>query len=407
MRPRAPTGEDVPLTDLVAYVTERCQLGCAYCNVHKGRGRRTLDAAALVAGIDRFLRHPPAAKRITLTGGEPLLAWRALRTAIPAARRLADARGIDLRLALFTNAVALDRERFRFLDDAGVRVVVSIDGPAEVHDARRPFRSGRRSSHAAAWRGVAGIPRRRLAVSSVFLPEESSSVPDRFASFARLGFGTVDLYPDERARWSPARLAELAAAYRELAEVVREAWRRRRAVRLSWIDYFNRGLHRRTGARCSRLVLGPDGLFYPCRALLSLPPARRRAHAVGDVRRGVAPQRRRAFLDRVAGLVEDAMPSDPRHASFCPFPTFLRCAALGEHAAGPLRESRAVSDVFAAFCRELTEELRGDPLFARVHGLAPPSEPGAAGPAAGLRRRPPERLRGGDYSKTSARARAT
>jgi len=119
-----------------------CNFGCGYCYqasypaVHAVPGPDVLDA--FFAYVDReFAGHR---KYLTLFGGEPLLAGAAARAVVEGFVDRAAARGLEV--AIVTNGYLL-REYLPVLQRARVREVqVTLDGPAAVHDARRPLRSG-------------------------------------------------------------------------------------------------------------------------------------------------------------------------------------------------------------------------------------------------------------------------
>lgn len=135
---------------LVLEATEACNLRCRYCiysgayPFRRGHGRRRMPWAIARAAIDGFARHATDTEQPTLSfyGGEPLLVLDLLRRATAHARGLLGAR---LRVALTTNGVRLDREAIGFLIEQDCTVLVSLDGPAPIHDRMRVLPDGRGS----------------------------------------------------------------------------------------------------------------------------------------------------------------------------------------------------------------------------------------------------------------------
>jgi uncharacterized protein len=74
-------------------------------------------------------------------GGEPFVAWRLVRHCDAEARRLADEIGRPTRSACTTNAY-MSADHARWVARHLTFVLVSIDGPAELHDLYRPSRGG-------------------------------------------------------------------------------------------------------------------------------------------------------------------------------------------------------------------------------------------------------------------------
>jgi uncharacterized protein len=129
---------------LVAVPTFGCNLSCTYCYQEPFEAARGLVAPeaidALFAFVDRLDAGDRPRPYLTLFGGEPLVDTPAHHDRL--ARYLAGARARGLGVAAVTNGH--DLEAFvPALAAAGAREVqVTLDGPAAVHDARRPHRSG-------------------------------------------------------------------------------------------------------------------------------------------------------------------------------------------------------------------------------------------------------------------------
>lgn len=119
-----------------------CNFGCGYCYqaaypaAHAVPGPDVLDA--FFAYVDR--EFAGRRKYLTLFGGEPLLAGAGAHAVVEGFVDRAAARGLEV--AIVTNGYLL-REYLPVLQRARIREVqVTLDGPAAVHDARRPLRGG-------------------------------------------------------------------------------------------------------------------------------------------------------------------------------------------------------------------------------------------------------------------------
>ena len=126
-----------------------CNLDCSYCfylekeALYPPRERFSMSDEVLRAYIERNIRSEPSPEVLfTWQGGEPMLrgldfykqAW---------AWQQELAGGKTIRNALQTNGVLLNDEWCTFLAEAGFMVGLSIDGPAELHDAGRRDKQGR------------------------------------------------------------------------------------------------------------------------------------------------------------------------------------------------------------------------------------------------------------------------
>ena len=117
--------------------TTACNFRCPYCFEKDGQvrpvtmSRETMDQVAAFAG--RFSQ----AKNLTVTwfGGEPTLAFDRIE------ELTAGLRSLDItftRAGMITNGYLLDREKIDKLNDLAIRFVqITLDGPREIHDARR------------------------------------------------------------------------------------------------------------------------------------------------------------------------------------------------------------------------------------------------------------------------------
>ncbi len=119
-----------------------CNFGCAYC-YQGGYDRAPLPDPEKV--IESFFNYADAEfgerrKYVTIFGGEPLLPSAAARRTIGLLLEGAARRGLDT--AIVTNGYTLESYLPLFAGRAIREVQVTLDGPAGVHDARRPLRGG-------------------------------------------------------------------------------------------------------------------------------------------------------------------------------------------------------------------------------------------------------------------------
>jgi uncharacterized protein len=132
-------------TQLVLVPTFGCNLSCTYCY------QETFDPAArglvapevldgFFAYVDRFHAGESPRPYVTLFGGEPLVDTPAHHDRL--ARVLEGARARGLRVATVTNGYDLEAFVPALAAGAVKEVQVTLDGPAAVHDARRPHGSG-------------------------------------------------------------------------------------------------------------------------------------------------------------------------------------------------------------------------------------------------------------------------
>lgn len=123
-------------TDRLTFLlTRNCQLRCRYCMV-KLWDEDALDADQL-AGLESLFRTDSATVRMQFYGGEPLLRPALFQTLVRRARVLERSTAKRLSIILITNGIAMTQEIAGFCASHRVEVLVSLDGPGDLHDARR------------------------------------------------------------------------------------------------------------------------------------------------------------------------------------------------------------------------------------------------------------------------------
>jgi len=131
------------------HVTNACNLRCPYCYVHKSaEGMDEATGRAAVAAVIRSaVEHGFPAIKLKYAGGEASLNHRLLVGLHAYARELAADRGLQLYATLLSNGVRLPPALVETLKAEGIRVMISLDGLGEQHDAQRPFANGKPSFH--------------------------------------------------------------------------------------------------------------------------------------------------------------------------------------------------------------------------------------------------------------------
>ena len=139
------TGKPVPIAMTMA-LTYRCNLRCRYCQIWKEAGDE-LTTRQVLGAIDEL--HEAGMCRLGLTGGEPLL-----RPDL--GQIVAHARDLGLFTTVFTNGALVPEQMdtMRLLD----AVLLSLDGPQEVHDAMRGKGAFEAALRAMELLGREGIP---------------------------------------------------------------------------------------------------------------------------------------------------------------------------------------------------------------------------------------------------------
>ncbi|MHB0875956.1 MAG: radical SAM protein, partial [Anaerolineae bacterium] len=150
--PLPPTGPLAPAF-LGLLPTRSCNLACRYCGFGRSgadqRHMRLDTAAAALEWYFGLLTHAGRARvgsadrpaSVHFFGGEPFVAAEVVDFVVPYARRLAAERGMLVQFEAATNGVYPAR-RAEWVADHIDTVMLSLDGPEDIHDWHRPDHDG-------------------------------------------------------------------------------------------------------------------------------------------------------------------------------------------------------------------------------------------------------------------------
>lgn len=110
-------------------LTDQCNSRCKYCYVNAQTAAQEILPVSEVQGF--LKRYAEQKGRVVLfTGGEVLL--------YPGIEEVVEyAKGLNLHVRMFTNGLLLDAARLSRIKDFVDGFAISLDGPEEIHDARR------------------------------------------------------------------------------------------------------------------------------------------------------------------------------------------------------------------------------------------------------------------------------
>ncbi len=127
-------------------LAETCNLACKYCYCEGMRDRPHILMSRETAqkAVDFLFEYSGSRKivDIVLWGGEPLLNKPVFNFVLDYSQRLGQKYGKQVQYRMTTNAVLIDDEIVAKIKEYNIGIMVSIDGPKEMHDAQCPTRSG-------------------------------------------------------------------------------------------------------------------------------------------------------------------------------------------------------------------------------------------------------------------------
>ncbi len=309
---------DFPMSTMVLEVAQDCNLRCSYCYADGGSyggQARLLDTDTARKAARFLVEESGSSEALTLVlfGGEPLLNMEAIKVAVEEAKSLSDAAGKSLSVSLTTNGTLLNDEIIDYFHSHQIGVSVSMDGPPDLHDANRPFVSGKGSyaqieSKLNRLLNNATAP---VAARVTLVPEQWSRIEEVFDHLMNLGFYEVgvspaspiskELLPDPEQE--EILLQTMAAMARRFAEAARNGKILPFSNLLELLGRLHLGQNKAVacGAGYGYLAVDSGGEFFLCHRL-----AGEKDFAVGDLQSGLRTEKIRSCLDHVT-LGKDKM----------------------------------------------------------------------------------------------------
>jgi uncharacterized protein len=174
-----------PLDLLVIQPTPFCNLDCSYCYLPDRGNRKRISPETMERTFAWVLESGLVRRPYTIVwhAGEPLVLPTAFyEDALTTAARFASP-DRQVSHSFQTNGTLINDEWCAFFQRPGVRVGVSVDGPAYLHDAKRRTRSGG-GTHARVMAGIERLQRHGVPFHVItVLTREALDYPDELHAF--------------------------------------------------------------------------------------------------------------------------------------------------------------------------------------------------------------------------------
>jgi uncharacterized protein len=305
-----------PLNTLVLNVTNQCNLSCKYCyefgedKLANSEGKtKYMPVETAEESIDYLLANSPGrpSVHVTFFGGETLLNFDVMRSAVKYAVVKAKEAGKAIDFSLTTNGTLLNEEVIEFLSEYRIGVTISLDGDREMNDQFRVFHDGRGSYDVIAPKVKALLARHttRPIGARVTLTAQVVDVLKIYRHLTQeLGFREVGFAP---VTTSPVRLYAIGgggldlvlAQFTRLALEYRDCALRNEHHGFSNVTDTLMEIHQGIskaypcGAGLGLMGVAPSGDIAPCHRFVDSD-----AHKLGHISTGVDQAKQAAFLDR-------------------------------------------------------------------------------------------------------------
>jgi len=136
------------IRNIVMLVSNNCNFRCSYCQIEENmRTDHMINMSESVAdkALNVFKKNSLSSKHktVTITGGEPLMNIKVVKYIIEKVKKDLE----NTRIVIFTNGSLIDKELAEYFKENNVLLLVSIDGPEEMHDKVRTLKNGKGTFH--------------------------------------------------------------------------------------------------------------------------------------------------------------------------------------------------------------------------------------------------------------------
>lgn len=132
---------------LYLVLTTQCNLACSYCFIQESPlstlPQQHMSFSTAARAVDVFIKQSddPCQRNFFLYGGEPTLNRKLFEEIVHYIKKESP----ESTISVVTNGTLIDEHLVRIFKEGGVSVGISLDGPKDINDLHRTFRSGARS----------------------------------------------------------------------------------------------------------------------------------------------------------------------------------------------------------------------------------------------------------------------
>jgi uncharacterized protein len=194
------------MTHLTIFVTTKCNLRCSYCYARGGDSEKTIRREIWRPAMDYFFSNLSSGftegrtirKSVNLAihgGGEPTVEFTILKEIVAEFDARARAVGLHSSVGMGTNGT-YDDSVYRWIIENNINVNISLDGPRDIQNHLRPFRSGKPSYDVVVHNLQALVRKgRRASVRATITNEAFDTMEETVRLAKQLGLTAVHFEP--------------------------------------------------------------------------------------------------------------------------------------------------------------------------------------------------------------------
>lgn len=253
----------------ILVLTLKCNHACVYCRATAGgTGDTAMSRSTALRSVETAFLSPNPRISIEFQGGEALLNWEVLKTAVLHAKKLNLKARKDLALSVVTNLSLMDEAKARWLVKEGVSVCTSLDGPALIHNANRRWSGGSSHARAVQWLkyfknaarggGKDSLPSALMTTTRLSLANPRAIVDE----YRALGLGGIFLRPLSPIGYAAGVWPDIGYAPNDFVKFYRAAMARVMEINLSGEKF----VERNAALLAAKLLRGEDPNFLDLRS---------------------------------------------------------------------------------------------------------------------------------------------
>ena len=207
------------IDSITLQVTQNCNLRCSYCvysendySSQRSHSEKMMSFETAKKAIDFFFMHSIDTKmpNISFYGGEPFLNLELIKQSVDYAEKVFEGR--KLTFTTTSNGTLLTDDLIDYLAENKFNLMISLDGPKEIHNQNRVFATNKQGSYDTVIKNIRKLWERqpdfaqRVSISMVLNPENSyeeinSLFSDKYIRKMKCNHSIVEK-DDEIVHWS-------------------------------------------------------------------------------------------------------------------------------------------------------------------------------------------------------------